>query len=210
MTNIPHMERGQLPQITNIPHMERGQLPIYVKSMDSVDIVHGHLPAGVLEQRSMDNVHGVHGYCPLRTHGQCPLNPWTMSTQSLDFSLGFPDTLFSIELLQSNQTECIHPVHNACYLYFMTYNAFMYMSINTDRHTVSMFISTDRHTVPRPSAKSQTTLFYILYCCNPVYNILKNQHLLVIKELLPNYKIYIGGKLDGVYCFLVYLNIMNN
>ena len=39
-----------------------------------------------MSTESMDNVHWV--------HGPCPLNPWTMSTQSL----GFPYTLFSIEL----------------------------------------------------------------------------------------------------------------
>ena len=42
---------------------------------------------------------------------------------------------------------------------------------------------------------------YILCCttCKSVYNILKNQHQLVIKVLLPNCKFYIGGKLSGVY-----------
>ena len=32
----------------------------------------------------------------------------------------------------------------------------------------------------------------------------------MIKVLLPNYKFYICGKLDGVYCFLAYLNILQN
>ena len=32
-------------------------IPVCRKSMDSVDIVHGHCPAGVLERGSMDNVH---------------------------------------------------------------------------------------------------------------------------------------------------------
>ena len=58
--------------------------------------------------------------------------------------------------------------------------------------------------------QKQITLFYIFYCCNSVCNILKNNHELVIRVLLPNYKCYIGGKLDGVYCCFVYLNIMNN
>ena len=66
--------------------------------MDSVDIVHGHCPAGVLEHGSMDNVHSVHEQCPLSPwtmstesmdmvhwiHGQCQLSLWTMSTESMD------------------------------------------------------------------------------------------------------------------------------
>ena len=56
-------------------------LPVYRKSMDSVDIVHRLCPAGVF------------GHCPwtlsgwsigTRVHGQYPLSPWTMSTESMD------------------------------------------------------------------------------------------------------------------------------
>ena len=35
----------------------QSDIPVCRKSMDSVDIIHGHCPAGVLERRSMDNVH---------------------------------------------------------------------------------------------------------------------------------------------------------
>ena len=58
------------------------------QSMDSVDIVHGHYPIRLdsldktlwtLSRVSMDNVQTVHW-----VHGQCPLSPWTMSTESMD------------------------------------------------------------------------------------------------------------------------------
>ena len=81
------------------------KIPICRKSMNSVDIVHGHCLAGVLEWRSMDTVHSVHGHCPLNPltmstqstdnvhgdHWQCPLSRWT-------FSMGYTYTLFSIDL----------------------------------------------------------------------------------------------------------------
>ena len=56
---------------------ERTKLPFAL--LNHLLKVHGlseHCPAGVLERRSMDNVHWV--------HGQCPLSPWSMSTQSMD------------------------------------------------------------------------------------------------------------------------------
>ena len=113
-------------------------LPICRKSMDSVDIVHGHYPAGVLEWRSMDNVHWVHGHCPL--------SPWTMSTQSLNF---FPRFLLHFieyriiaiqpNLMHTSSSQCITCSQCITFIFhlnFMIYNAYMYMSINTDRHTV--------------------------------------------------------------------------
>ena len=68
------------------------------KSMESVDKVHGHCPAGVLERKhwtvsteSMENVQGVFPVCPWNfssmsmelfrgIHGVFPRNPWTFST----------------------------------------------------------------------------------------------------------------------------------
>ena len=46
--------------------------------MDNVHWVHGQYPLSpwTLSTQSMDNVHSV--------HGQCPLRPWTMSTKSMD------------------------------------------------------------------------------------------------------------------------------
>ena len=99
----------------------------------------------------MDNVHSV--------HGQYPLRPWRLSTESMDnvqsvhrlFPWVFPIlylvknysnpsklntyiqfTMHHIISYQSlnlgGRRGTVDDVHNACHLYFMTYNA--YMSIN--------------------------------------------------------------------------------
>ena len=52
--------------------------------------VHGQCPLSpwTMSTQSMDSVHSVHGQCPLRPWTMS-LNPWTMSTQSLHFFPGF-------------------------------------------------------------------------------------------------------------------------
>ena len=60
-------------------------------SMESVDIIQGHCPAGVLERvDSVDNVMNsldiVHGHCPAGEleHDWTGQGPWTMSTESME------------------------------------------------------------------------------------------------------------------------------
>ena len=101
------------------------------KSMDTVHWVYGQCPLSpwTLSTQSMDNVHWDHGHWP-----------WTMSTESMDsvhsvhglFPWVFPT--FYLVKNYSNPTN-LNAVHSACHLYFMTYNVFM--SISTDRRTVS-------------------------------------------------------------------------
>ena len=165
-------------------------VPVCRKSMDSVDIV--HVP--IIQ---LDNVHWVHGHCPFSPwtlstqsmdnvhwiHGQCPLSPWTF----------FFPTLYLVKNY-SNPTKLnayIQFIMHVSHLYFMTYNS--YMSINTDRPTA--------HNIK---------LYCFIYCAAVHLFITFWKIIKVIKVLLLNYKFYVGGKLDGVYCFLVYLNIMNN
>ena len=130
-------------------------LPIGRKSMDSVDIVHGHCLAGVLERgqcplspwtmstQSMGNVHSV--------HGQCPLRPWTMSAESMDIVHSvhglFPWVFTTLYLVKnySNPTKL-----NA-------YIQFTMLVIYISWHTMSICpsILIDLLTVTRPSALKQ-------------------------------------------------------
>ena len=108
--------------------------PVCRMSMDSADIVRGlsgHCQTGILERcprtMSTESIEIVHG----NVHRKCPLCPRTMSTESMDnvhsvhgqclqSPWTFPFTFYS----NCNQSECTHPVHDACHLYFMTYNAY--------------------------------------------------------------------------------------
>ena len=99
--------------------------------------VHRLCPPGKLEHWSMDNFQEVHCQWTVSiesmdnvhwVHGQCPVSPWTMSRESMDFvpeSMDFvpgffPYTIFRIWFHKiKNQTElCIHPVHSAYVVYF--------------------------------------------------------------------------------------------
>ena len=144
--------------------------------MDSVDIVR-------LEYWNVDSVHWVHGQCPLNpwtmsyesvdivhwVHGQYPLSPWTMSTETMDniHSVhGHFPWVFPILYLVKNYSN---PTKLNAYIQFtihVIYNA--YMSINTDRHTVS-----------RSSAVRQNKLHCFIYCavvsqCITFYKITSN------------------------------------
>ena len=148
-------------------------LPICRKSMDSVDIVHGHCQAEVLECGSVDNVHWVHGQCARNqwtmstesmdnvhsVHGQCPLRPWTMSTESMDnvhsvhglFPWVFP-TLYLVKNY-SNPTKL-----NA-YIQFTMH--VIYISWHTMPICPSILI---KHTVCLSRSHKKLHCFFFIYC----------------------------------------------
>ena len=134
--------------------------------MDSVDIVHGHCPAGVLERESIDNVHSVHGQCPLcpwtmstqSMDGQFPLRPWTMSTESMDnvhsvpglFPWVFP-TLYLVQNY-SNPTKLNAYIQFTMHAIYISWHTIPIMFINTDRHTFSL------------TGRSKNILHCFIYC----------------------------------------------
>ena len=86
------------------------------KSMESVDKVHGHCPAGVLERKqwtisseSMENVHGVFPVCP-----------WNFSSMSMELFHGihglFPQSMEIVQGIsgQNPWTMSMEKFHGQC------------------------------------------------------------------------------------------------
>ena len=145
-------------------------LPVSRKSMNSVDIVHRHnnkCLAGVLEceqcplspwtmtTQSMGSVHSV--------HGQCPLSPWTMSTESMDIVHSvhglFPWVYTTLHLIKNYS----NPTKLNAYIQFKM--LVIYISWHTMPICPSILI--DLLTVSSPSHKNMycvvVTLFIIFW-----------------------------------------------
>ena len=93
--------------------------------------IHGQCPLSpwTMSSESMDNVHWVHFQW---VYGHCPLSPWTMFTESMDLPLCVFPTLYLVK----NYSNATKPSSSQCMSFIFYDILWMHMSINTERHIV--------------------------------------------------------------------------